>query len=111
VLIEPPDGTRVEPVVLDFGRGPRALLKVTDGYGYHLGYFSLAQLSGVVDLATLREPAPRRRSSGTPVAPTPSPKKINPRSTSRQKPLRPSARSSDRICPPDRDDLRVGQVG
>jgi HNH endonuclease len=53
--MEAPDGTRVEPIALDRGYGPRAVLKVTDGYGYHIGYFTLAELPRHVDLVQLRE--------------------------------------------------------
>ena len=53
----PPAKRTITARVRDFDRGygPRALLKVTDGYGYHVGYFTLAELPKHLDLAQLSE--------------------------------------------------------
>jgi hypothetical protein len=48
-----PDGTRVEPVVLDRGRGREQLYRVTHRYGHFRGHYTLEQLAQVVDLAEL----------------------------------------------------------
>ena len=50
-----PDGTTVEPIVLDRGRGREQLFKVTDARNYFLGYYSLEQLARIVDLGELVE--------------------------------------------------------
>ena len=50
-----PDGTRVEPIVLDRGRGrgPEQLYRVTDTHGYARGHYTLEQLARILGLAEL----------------------------------------------------------
>jgi hypothetical protein len=56
VRIEAPDCTRVDPtILLDRGFGPRAGVRVTAGYGCHLGYSTPRSGRRHVELAQLRE--------------------------------------------------------